>query len=502
MRSPGQGLATSRFLEGEENEPLRTRFYRLLFFLLALETVFSVPYRSVYLGTHSPAKSWIAAAFVLLCVGLCLSVRDSIFSFLRTVLSGEKIGLRSWLGLWLLAGLFLRLLWAIAFPVALKSDGLAYFTGAESLATTHTYSGAFWPPGSSLFLAPFVMVFGAHVWVSALCAILLFVVTYLVSCRFAEGLAGEGAARVTGPVLALWPGYLSVVGINSKEGLLAFLLVSAMLAYLRFTEAKGSDRWLWILLSGGLLGAVTLTQPGYLFFPAVIAGFEILRTRKLLSSVVRTAVFSLALMAVVAPWTFRNYLVFHRFIPVSTNGGSVFYRANNPKANASYSPEGEIVLPKDEFEADKVGYAEAKKWILHHPVDFTVLAVRKQVVYLGDDAIGMYETLKRDQEPSEKLYALAKAICNGYWLLLWSVLLLATPWIFRMRGWERWYGLCFLPLVYQWLIDSVFESGSRHHISYVAFVAMLVGIAISQSYAPASGEHTTSGKGRSQTSVI
>ena len=44
---------------------------------------------------------------------------------------------------------------------------------------------------------------------------------------------------------------------------------------------------------------------------------------------------------------------------ISTNGGSVFYRANNLLANASYSPEGQEPLPKDEFAADKKGYKAA-----------------------------------------------------------------------------------------------------------------------------------------------
>ena len=35
------------------------------------------------------------------------------------------------------------------------------------------------------------------------------------------------------------------------------------------------------------------------------------------------------------------------------------HRANNPLANASYSPEGQEPLPKDEFAADKKGYKAA-----------------------------------------------------------------------------------------------------------------------------------------------
>jgi hypothetical protein len=102
--------------------------------------------------------------------------------------------------------------------------------------------------------------------------------------------------------------------------------------------------------------------------------------------------------------------------------------------------------------------------------------VRKQVVYLGDDALGPYESLKRDLDPSVALYASAKGISDLYWLALWTVLLLGFPLLFRLGNWQLWYGLLFLPLVYQWVIDSIFESGPRHHVPYVALISLLVGM--------------------------
>jgi hypothetical protein len=164
---------------------------------------------------------------------------------------------------------------------------------------------------------------------------------------------------------------------------------------------------------------------------------------------------------------------------ISTNGGSVFYRANNPLADANYSAEGEVPLPNDEFVADRLGYKLANDWIAHHAGDFAVLMVRKQVVFLGDDALGAYETLKRDRIPSTALYASVKGICNLFWLALWTVLFLGFPLLFKFYNWRLWYGLLFLPIVYQWVIDSVFESGPRHHIPYVALIGILAGMVLS-----------------------
>ena len=237
----------------------------------------------------------------------------------------------------------------------------------------------------------------------------------------------------------------------------------------------------WPLLAGAgiFVGFATLTQPSCMLFPFVILIIELIRRTSLLAGLGRTMAFGLAMLIVILPWTYRNEHVVGRFILITANGGSVFYRANNPLANASYSPEGEIHLPDNVYEADRVGYAEGKKWIAHHPAAFAALVVRKQIVYLGDDGIGIYETLKRGLRPSEGLYAGAKALCSAYWLALWLILLMASGKLFAKNPWWIWYGLCFLPVVFQWAIDSVFESGSRHHISDVAFFAVLVGIALS-----------------------
>jgi hypothetical protein len=64
--------------------------------------------------------------------------------------------------------------------------------------------------------------------------------------------------------------------------------------------------------------------------------------------------------AVVAPWSIRNYRVFDAFVPISTNGGGVFYLANNPLATGHYTDIGEpdLTAPKsDEVLWNRTGIA-------------------------------------------------------------------------------------------------------------------------------------------------
>lgn len=477
----------------------QTYLAQAFFILLCAETIFSLPYRSVYLSGHSVLPAWVAGLCALAGTNiLFFTFRNSILAFLGRIMRAPSVGNRIWLTFWLFFGLALRIAWILLFPVTLKSDSLAYFQVAAVMAKGHTGAGAYWPPGFSLFLAPFFMIFGARPWVTQICALLFFVAAYLLTYTLANRVQGGLTARIAPMLVAVWPGYFTLAGINCKESFLAALVPAALLLYLKASDCRPADafehnlssatetgpngarfRWGYVMASGLCLGFMALTQPGFLLFPAVILGFELLRCKSFLRAAGRTAVLSVFMLAAILPWTFRNYLVFHRIVLISNNGGSVFYRSNNPLANANYSAAGEVPLPSDEFAASQLGYKMAGDWIAHHFGDFAVLMAKKQAVFLGDDALGAYETLKRDRNPSTALYASVKGFCNLFWLALWTVLFLGSPLLFRLYNWRLWYGLLFLPILYQWVIDSVYESGPRHHVPYVALIGILAGMALS-----------------------
>src|SRR5262249_8317790 len=145
---------------------------------------------------------------------------------------------------------------------------------------------------------------------------------------------------------------------------------------------------------------------------------------------------AVAMAVVVFPWTLRNHRVFAAWVTVSTNGGDVFYRANNPLATGGYTQRGEQSLESyDELTRNGVGFRLGKRWIAEHPAKFIALAFRKQILFLGDDAQGAYETLKRGLNIGGLSYAAWKGISNLYWLLVWLLVCLTciTYWSERER---------------------------------------------------------------------
>ena len=113
---------------------------------------------------------------------------------------------------------------------------------------------------------------------------------------------------------------------------------------------------------------------------------------------ITAAVTLLVAVATVAPWTIRNYRVLDAFVPVSTNGGSVFYLANNPLATGGYTEAGErdlAALLADEVAWNQTGITWGIEWIRQHPGDFARLAVQKQAILTGSDDHWLYWAVAR-----------------------------------------------------------------------------------------------------------
>ena len=117
---------------------------------------------------------------------------------------------------------------------------------------------------------------------------------------------------------------------------------------------------------------------------------------------------TLLMVATIAPWTLRNYRVLHAFVPISTNGGDVFYRANNGLATGSYTPVAEEDLGElqDQNEAiwDQESYKRGKNWIRSHPFGFVKLAVFKAIFFGQDDRTGIYWSLRRGHHSEGRAY--------------------------------------------------------------------------------------------------
>lgn len=469
----------------------RNRIVWVVFLMVALEAIVTTPALNVELAMGHPSrKGWffalLVSALVLPFAWLARNLIARCASSLARKLT--TISDTVWLLICFVTGSILRLAWVAAFPIHQRSDYATYVQLAESLAKFHSYGSpgsgmAFWPPGYPLFLSLNFLLLGIHTWVPVVINLFLFLLALFAVQKLAARAADQQVSRFATLLLTCWPTYFMCAGLASKEMLVLTLLPLAVLAFFQSADAESrSARLGWLVLAGILLGCASLTQPSLMLFPTVLFAYEWLRKENLALALARVACVGCLMALTILPWTLRNHRVFQAWVPISTNGGDVFYRANNDSATGGFTENTDQTFQQlDEVSRSKVGYAMGKRWIRQNPGRFLSLALRKQVLFLGDDSTGAYESMKRGSTTSGIKYAGWKGICNLYWMALWILVLAGL-----MYFWKRYLAVkpeiaaLMLSVLYLYSMHSVFESGGKYHIPLVAFFAVLAALPAAQ----------------------
>ncbi len=400
----------------------------------------------------------------------------------------SKMPLAGFLLICLALGIGTRLIWVSLFPAPLHSDGLHYFRLASELAQGHEYRSetgdfAYWPPGYPFVISAGLRLFGPHAWVVTLLNLLLFSVSVPLVYAMGRSVAGEKTGRLSALLLVVWPNYMASAGLGSKEMVMVPCLLLTLFLYLRSRITDGIGKMIILcFVAGAVLGFASLTHPTFQLFPVALLACEWLSSvtpRRFL----RLALLLAGMALVIFPWTLRNHEKLGHLVLISDNGGDVFYRANNPRANGSYEPEGETPLPRDEVQRDRVGYQLGKRWIAYHPRQFVWLAERKLTFFLGDDGVGVFESMKRGLGITGWSYFLFRAIASGYWFLIWILILNMMRLQWRTAASLR-PELLTLMISFLFLlpIHSVFETDSRHHVPVIGALAVLAAVLVYPAY--------------------
>jgi 4-amino-4-deoxy-L-arabinose transferase-like glycosyltransferase len=460
------------------------------FLLVCLETLFAVPELSWELAVpgHPGLGTALSLAAAVLAAFLVWRGRRPLRARLSVI--GERLARIQrgrWLAGVLILGLVLRLAWALAFPIRQTSDAGTYYALGAMLARGEPYvtplSGtrAEWPPGLPLLLAAAFRLAGIGHPALILLNLALFAGLLFATYGLARRLVGEGAARFATLLVSLWPNLIASAGLATKESVLALALTLSFLLY-----GAGQDspvparRWLARLGAGLALGCAVLSQPAVILLPVAYGVADLAGRVPLRRAVPSWVLLAAGLALVVAPWIVRNQRVLGRPV-LSTNGGVVFYRGNNPTASGGYVQGGIAVTAQSELESSDTGYRRGKEWVRENPGKFLRLSLRKQILFLGDDGVGIYETLKRGLGQEGALYAVLKLGASAWWWGLWLLIVLGLVPLDRgkeARSVPSGLLLLLLAFLVLWAIDSVFESGSRHHVPLAGAVAVLAALSL------------------------
>jgi 4-amino-4-deoxy-L-arabinose transferase-like glycosyltransferase len=144
-------------------------------------------------------------------------------------------------------------------------------------------------------------------------------------------LFGPPTALAALTIGALYPVFIELSGTIVAENLLVVFELAALYATLRARRAGTKRVWIWIAAAGLLTGLATLSHENAFVFAiplAIGAAAAAGRTAR------RRAAGALALLAAMAlmilPWTIRNAVELHHFVPVATETGITLRGTYNP----------------------------------------------------------------------------------------------------------------------------------------------------------------------------
>lgn len=290
-------------------------------------------------------------------------------------------------------GTLLRYFWIMNIPNVPESDFEGFYLIAINVYNNMGISlwgnpVAFQGMGYPFVLGMFFKLMGnTEILTAKYLNLLLSISTMIVLfCVFNKFFLNKRMVHVAHIFTALLPNYIAFNSVLGTEILCTFFFALTIMVQLSEFDA----RFRYPLL-GILIAFTALTRPYYMAYPAVFAVTEWLRNRSLKQTVIAMLAVSLAMALVIAPWTYRNWKIFHVFVPISYNGGYVLYVNNN-----DYNFYGGWMDPKDfkvseEFkekfvemgtqfpehpaQTDRLYKKGAIKWIVLHPIEFSKLGV-------------------------------------------------------------------------------------------------------------------------------
>ena len=308
----------------------------------------------------------------------------------------------------LVAGLLRFVIAETTYPVALRGDEVYYVRVAGEIAAGHghvhpgpTHDRAKRPPLQAWVLSRFLdgdwnateekAIESIHrlVRVEVVLGTLLVVAVSLLGRAW----FGSKAGLVAGVLAAFEPTLVAYSHYLWSETLCALLVAAALLGVV-LAARKGSR--MAALGAGIAFGLASLTREVALPVAVVCAGWLVWReasgARR--AALARAAILLLSTILVVAPWTWRNYRVFHRFVPISTIGWIALGEGNTldptdwfRKPYPVAAMRAEVAQGRDEIERNEIAKAYTLRILrAEQPWWIFKKLVRNTAIYLSPDS--------------------------------------------------------------------------------------------------------------------
>jgi len=232
-----------------------------------------------------------------------------------------------------LLGLFIRIGIIVLTDEPINRDALEYYSTAENILENHSFSidgiqpTARRSPGYPLFLAFCMAIVGSNpnylYFIQALVNILTIFFVYLSMRRFAI------KPQIRLLILFLFIFSTTFIYVNVFYAEIVTMFFVSLLLYISVIQKLNDKKTLRAVLQGIIIGILILLRPTFLYLPIFIVMavifywicFHNINCKEYI-------IVSVIAMCMLLPWSIRNRIVFHQWIPLVNAGGSELWQAN------------------------------------------------------------------------------------------------------------------------------------------------------------------------------
>lgn len=209
------------------------------------------------------------------------------------------------------------------------------------------------------------------------------------------------AALLAAAIVALYPNLISTTATLQLETVFVFLTLLTVFVMLPVVTADRPSTGRLVAV-GVLAGAVALVRPTIGL--VIVAGLATLLVARVPATVLLRSVglVVIAMVLALVPWTVRNAVRLHAFVPVATGIGPTLCVSRNAEANGMLDtnlmyrycqPHRAFATPADlDVATSNYGTRRAIDWVIHHPVDELRMWGTRTRLAFRDDTSGLADT--------------------------------------------------------------------------------------------------------------
>jgi len=339
------------------------------------------------------------------------------------------------------------------------------------------------PPLLPIALAPVYILFGHSYQAARVFLIVLGCISVAALYGLAAQLFDRRVAVATGALAAVYPDLVTYSGLTLTESLYIPALVLALVAFARGVK---TGRGLPFALSGILFGCAALTRPEAIFIPFILAvAVAIFIARPWAQRLRNGALVIGASLVVLCPWTIRNAVQFHTFLPVSAGSGIAFYVGSYLPWSGLDTRGAESIYAQPFFQdlfrgrstvgADQYLMHLAVQQIKQHPLAYIRLIPRKLYsLFRSTDSNGIYADHGK--------LLLVKAGIELLYIIVLALILLGL--VLALRRVDRPIALYLLVPLYLIVIHTLTIPAARYAFPIVALLLPCSGLGLLRVWAP------------------